>query len=375
MPAAAAATPWATNQRRRLLRAGHRVEHDPDRLAVRAFRSCSAQHPARVGLVDEVRHHREVAEVQSAPPTLGQVVLERLHLVGIEDAEHVGGDVEVIWCRCHRDSPRSCNARRKRTKRVVHPRLDRSRRHTQCRRGLTDSAIPQICLENSLPMLLGETVHRLGDDDRREGAILFAAGGRLVRRGQFELLRTDASLSSVVDDQPPCHREQPRSQEHGVALEFFGVAPCPDQGLLHDVLGPLTIMARQPHAVSQQGTAEFLVQPTDQLFLERSPVLVIVRSYLTRVECVYAAPRGTSLPHQPSQVERQIFLTKFVNRCRIVSVLLGTSPRKDPSRCDVDRPSPLWRPWLSPSPRAAAAPRPRPPREAARAACRRTRLT
>jgi len=32
--------------------------------------------------------HREVAQVKSAPPTFGQVVLERLHLIGIEDAEH-----------------------------------------------------------------------------------------------------------------------------------------------------------------------------------------------------------------------------------------------------------------------------------------------
>lgn len=36
------------------------------------------------------------------------------------------------------------------------------------------------------------------------------------------------------------------------------------------------------------------------------------------------------MPYQPAEVERQIFFTTSVNRCRIVSVLLGTPlPRKD----------------------------------------------
>lgn len=52
------------------------------------------------------------------------------------------------------------------------------------------------------------------------------------------------------------------------------------------------------------------------------------------------------MPHEAAQVERQIFLTKFVNRCRIVSVLLGTQAEKGPCRCDVVKPSPPWRHWL-----------------------------
>ncbi|GGP05342.1 hypothetical protein GCM10012278_24490 [Nonomuraea glycinis] len=102
-----------------------------------------------------------------------------------------------------------------------------------------------------VPVLGGQGAEHLSHEHGgHHGVRVVSLLGLLV--GRFQRLPPGDSGAGPVDHDVAGHLEQPASHRSLAVAEPLRVLPCPDQRLLEDVLGPMTITRQFDH-VCQDG--------------------------------------------------------------------------------------------------------------------------